>query len=127
MGPIRDDTPRFEGNKNWSDEVADDGLYFPPEGVYFRLYHWETTWYLFARRHLKPELGSVSKNSESCQDQYFTFVKYKDGYCLKNKRTGEYLEIGATRKVSRPGADCEARSIGQTPAPGVSTEDGLGT
>lgn len=70
-----------------------NGVYMPPEGVYFRLYNYAKDYCIFARDHTTPYTGCVWKNYTAYDDQFFTLVKRDSStWSLKNKRTGKYLK-----------------------------------
>ena len=69
-----------------------DGVYYPPEGIYFRLYNKSWDYCIYARDHPTPHTGTVWRNYTDYQDQYFTLVRQGNYWSLKNKATGKYLE-----------------------------------
>lgn len=73
-----------------------DGVYYPAEGVFFRLCSYKTNLCIYARDHRSPAHGG-HRRSDPCTDQFFQLgydVERKTWF-LRNMRTEKYLEAGS--------------------------------
>ncbi|KXG51999.1 uncharacterized protein PGRI_082830 [Penicillium griseofulvum] len=75
-------------------------VYYPPSGVWFRLYNPKLARYVYARKGFE-DVGSISSNEPAYADQWFTFVyhPYHRVSYLKNK-IGQLLGIGSLNNES---------------------------
>jgi hypothetical protein len=88
--------PKSKPSAPETGDTVIDGVYYPGEGVFFRLCSSKTGYCIYARDHRSPAHGGHYL-SRPHNDQFFqlTYDKERSNWALRNRETEKYLEAGA--------------------------------